>query len=316
MLQDFQNTLVGFTALCLLGCEAPLMLENVKITQEQPTRRSDSLQALTKGKNGLVVVGAMGVILISKARDEHWQRQVLNGKPFLIDVDTCPDGSFIALDYDHRLWLSENGEAWAPKWIDNEETPQAVTCDPRGVFWVVGGFSNIVSSSDKGNSWNSLSLDEDSHYTSIQFIDTDTAYVTGEFGVVVQTTDGGQSWDTLEPLPDEFYPHAAYFKDANNGWVVGLNGTIWHTKDGADTWQRETTPTASPLYGIEPVDDGLLVVGGNGTVLLGQHGEWRIVNHNKPIRFYLRGALWLGGDEVLVTGGAGALFRIPVGTNP
>jgi len=310
MLPGFRKIFAGFAVLCLPGCEAPLMLENVEVTQKQPTRRSDSLQALTKGENGVVAVGAMGVILTSRADGEHWQRQVLNGKPFLMDVDTCPDGSFIALDYDHRLWLSEDGNEWVPKRVDSEETPQALTCDPGGVFWVVGGFSTIVSSRDKGKSWDSLSLGEDSYYTSIQFIDTDTAYITGEFGVVVRTTDGGENWEILDPLPDEFYPQAAYFKNEHTGWVVGLNGTILHTEDGAITWQRQNTHTAMPLYGIEPVNDSLVAVGGNGTILLEQNGQWRSVNHDRSKRFYLRGALSLENDEVLVTGGAGTLFRI------
>jgi photosystem II stability/assembly factor-like uncharacterized protein len=286
------------------------MLEEVELTLEQPTRRSDSLQALAKGKYGLVAVGAMGVILTSKAGDGHWQRQVLDDKPFLMDVDACPDGSFIALDYDHRLWLSQNGEEWVPKRIDSEETSQAVTCDPRGVIWVVGGFSTIVSSNDKGNSWNTISLNEDTHYTSIQFVNPDIAYLTGEFGIVVRTIDGGENWEILDPLPDEFYPHAAYFKDAFTGWVVGLNGTILHTKDGASTWQRQSTHTATPLYGIELVNDSLVAVGGNGTILLEKNGEWQVINHDQAKRFYLRGVLSLGDDKILVTGGAGTLFQI------
>ncbi|MDH3466260.1 MAG: YCF48-related protein [Gammaproteobacteria bacterium] len=286
------------------------MLEEVELTQERPTRRSDLLQALAKGKNGLVAVGAMGVILTSKTGDDHWQRQVLDDKPFLMDVDACPDGSFIALDYDHRLWLSDDGDVWVPKRINSAETSQAATCDPRGVVWVVGGFSTIVSSSDKGDSWNSLSLDEDTHYTSIQFVNPDVAYLTGEFGVVVRTTDGGENWELLDPLPDEFYPHAAYFKDAYTGWVVGLNGTVLHTKDGASTWQRQNTNTEAPLYGIELINNRLVAVGGNGTILLEKDDEWQIVNHDQAKRFYLRGVLSSGNAKVLVAGGAGSLFEI------
>jgi photosystem II stability/assembly factor-like uncharacterized protein len=306
----------------LLGCEAPLVLDRVENQTAQPTRRSDLFQAAASNSDALVVVGSRGAVITSNDRGETWQRQVLEGKPFLMAVTTCPDGSFVALDYGRVLWFSDvRATEWHSRPISTFETVQTLSCDPRGNLWVVGSFSTILHSTDRGQTWTESSLDDDLHFTSIQFVDEDTVFLTGEFGVVVRSTDGGESWERLEPLADEFYPQDAYFHDRDVGWVIGLAGTIMVTTDGGTSWGRQDTGTTAPLYKITKNGDKLYVVGGNGTVLrstlagvkLGKN-NWTEVQHQAPIRFYLRGVAPVGDTHLLVAGGAGALFVIPTDT--
>ena len=306
----------------LLGCEAPLVLDHVENQIAQATRRSDLLQAAATNPNALVVVGSRGAVVTSIDRGKTWQRQELEGKPFLMAVTTCPDGSFVALDYGRMLWFG-NAEAaeWHSQPIATSETVQTVSCDPQGNLWVVGSFSTILHSTDRGQTWSESSLDEDLHFTSIQFVDENTAFLTGEFGVVVRSTDGGETWERLQPLPDEFYPQDAYFYDRNIGWVVGLAGTIMVTNDGGTSWVRQDTGTTAPLYKITRNGSNLYVVGGNGTVLQSKlasdnpgKNNWSNVQHQAPIRFYLRGVAPVGDKHLLVAGGAGALFVIPTDT--
>ena len=203
------------------------------------------------------------------------------------------------------------GANWQPAAMDTYETPQALTCDPRGRVWVVGSFSTILRSDDLGETWSETSMDEDLHYTSIQFVDENHGFMTGEFGVIVRTTDGGETWENLEPLADEFYPQAAFFKDTQQGWIAGLNGTILATVDGGATWSPQTTGTTAPLYAIAKNGAGLFAVGAFGTVLKSApDGSWSRIDHGKPIRFYLRGILPLDDHRILTAGGAGAVFLI------
>ena len=307
-----KRLITGLLAMLLAGCEAPLVLDGVEQERERTARRSDRFQQAAANGDTLVVVGNMGVVATSTDRGKSWGREVLPGKPALIDVVVCPDGTFLALDYQRKIWVRDgSGEtSWRGVPVQSEDPPQAMTCDAEGRVWVVGGFSSILHTADLGQTWSSNSLQEDLHFTSVQFVDSSIAYLTGEFGVVVRSSDGGQTWQNLSPLPDEFYPQDAYFQDARTGWVVGLNGTIFRTTDGARTWQRQSVGTDAPLYSIAARDGQLFIVGGNGVVIRGDGRRWALIDHGRPIRFYLRGIVPLQDGKLLVAGGAGALYLV------
>ena len=305
--------LITVLAACgLYACEAPLVLDHVKQQQAKTTQRSDLFQAAASNGDAIVVVGNRGVLITSRDQGATWQRRVLEDQPFMLDLAVCPDGKFVALAHENQLRIGDaTAETWRTVKIDSMEVPQAVACDPRGRLWVVGSFSSILRSDDLGESWAETSMDEDLYLTTIQFIDDNNAFTTGEFGAIIRTQDGGKTWENLEPLADEFYPQAAYFRDTETGWIVGLNGMIWTTVDGGQSWSQQSTGTTAPLYGITANGAGLFAVGGFGTVLTsGPAGDWTRVDHGKPIRFYLRGVLPLDEQRLLAVGGAGALFVI------
>jgi len=296
--------------LLLQGCEAPLVLDGVNAQAGQPTQRSDLLQAVASNDQVIVAVGNRGIVLTSADAGQSWQRRMLDGQPFLMDIDVCPDGSFAALSATAQVWLgSQDAGDWQPAALETPETPQALTCDTQGRLWVVGSFSTIWRSDDRGQSWQETSLDEDLHFTTIQFVDKELAFMTGEFGTVARSTDGGESWEMLAPIEGEFYPQDAIFLDRDNGWVVGLTGTVLRTTDGGESWVPETTNTEAPFYAIDRRGDDMYLVGGFGTVLKrAANGSWENVDHGQPIRFYLRGLNLTGDGQLVAAGGAGALL--------
>jgi photosystem II stability/assembly factor-like uncharacterized protein len=300
--------------LLLAGCEAPLVLDGVKAQARKPTQRSDLLQAVTSNDQVFVTVGNRGVVLTSSDSGTNWQRRILDGLPFLMDIDACPDGRFAALAAGQQAWIgSTDASDWQSVALETYETPQAITCDPRGRLWVVGSFSTIWRSDDMGQTWQETSLDEDLHFTTIQFVDDELAYMTGEFGTVARSTDGGESWETLTPIPGEFYPQDAYFQDKERGWVVGLTGTVLRTTDGGETWEAETTNTDAPFYGIDRRGEDMYLVGGFGTVLKRTgDGSWERIDHGQPIRFYLRGLALTDDGQLVAAGGAGALLVMDI----
>ena len=306
------SKILSTAAACVLlvGCEAPLVLDAVKAQASKPTQRSDLLQAVASNSQVLVAVGNRGVVLTSADTGQSWERRVLDGLPFLMDIDVCPDGRLAALAASQQVWIADkDGGDWQPMPLDTYETPQALTCDSQGRLWVVGSFSTIWRSDDMGATWSETSLDEDLHFTTVQFVDEQLAYLTGEFGTVTRSTDGGESWEMLAPIEGEFYPQDAYFQDADTGWVVGLTGTVLHTKDGGETWVTEATGTEAPFYGIDRRGDAMYLVGGFGTVLRrATEGAWEPVDHGQPIRFYLRGLKLTKDGKLVAAGGAGALL--------
>lgn len=294
----------------LTGCEAPLNLSDVEKERENPVRRTDQVQALTLNSSLQVAVGNDGLILTRETSQSPWQRRILDGAPNLIDVDTCPDGSLIALSFEREIWHADaEAQQWTRHALPTPENMLAATCAPDGSFWAVGSFSTLMVSRDAGNSWSETSLNEDAMLSSIQFVDPQTALVTGEFGLVARTEDGGRNWQTLDYIPNDFYPQDAYFSSPGRGWVVGLDGMILHTSDGGASWQQEHTPVAAPLYGISHTGTGLFATGENGTLLTREGSVWRRLSVDTgPV--WLRSLIELDDGELLVAGGNGTLTSV------
>ena len=296
----------------LVGCEAPLELDRVNAQKKEPIHRTDRFQAAAYNGAATVVVGNQGVIIHSQDNGASWQRQTFEGWPALIDIDTCASGDFVALAYDRKIYISkDNGANWQAKPIPTEETPQAIECAPSGEYWVVGSFTHMWVSRDEGDNWQATSQEEDAIFTAVQFLDAKIGYIAGEFGTALKTQDGGKNWDYLAPLPGEFYPQAMYFRNANEGWVTGLGGKVLHTTDGAQTWSEQTTNVEVPLYGITEVNGSLYAVGGEGTLLQLNGGQWAELKHDKPLRLYIRAVTGVG-KQLLVGGVNGVLHLIPL----
>ena len=297
----------------LFACEAPLNLDGVNQEIEKPVLRFDQFHASAKNSNSIVVVGEQGLVVVSNDNAKQWQRKQITNDAQLIDLASCPNDTFVALDYKRRIWISEDdGNTWIDKEITSQETPQAISCDPNNAIWVVGSFSSILSSHDSGNTWKETSLDEDLIFTTIQFIDGKNVIVTGEFGAVISSSDGGNTWERQPSMPYEFYPHATFFKDKDTGWVAGLNGVVLHTTDTGKTWRKQNSATKKPLFGLLENNGVIYTVGDNGILLMLQGDNWVNVKHDKLVFSYLRSMLPLNDRELLLVGGAGALFTVTI----
>lgn len=298
--------------LLLTGCEAPLNLEGIEQEKNKSVRRTDQLQALAISKDVIVVVGSDGVVLTGHSPTLDWQRQELETKPNFVAVETCPDDSLIALSMEHQLWISDDqGASWRSSDIPTFESLISVTCGPDNSYWATGSFSTLMSSQDKGANWTELSLNEDATISSVQFFDQDNAVAVGEFGFMARTEDGGQNWAIQEPIPNEFFPLGSYFSDVDTGWVAGLGGTILSTADGGLTWNKQTTPTESPIYSFYANKTRLFAFGDHGTVLEKQDDAWHKLDAPK-IPVYLRAGKQIDEKRLLVSGGWGALFTVDI----
>ncbi len=296
----------------LTGCEAPLNLEGVDQERNKSVRRTDQLLGVAVSKDNVIVVGSDGVVLTSPVNELNWQRQELKNKPNFVDIETCPDSSLIALSMESQLWTShDQGQSWQSSDIPTPESLITVTCGPDNSYWATGSFSTLMSSQDQGKSWNELSLNEDAAIASLQFLDNQNLIATGEFGLLARSEDGGQNWTLLDPIPNEFFPMTSYFSDSATGWVAGLGGIILTTTDGGLSWQKQATPTESPIYNFYVSGSRLFAFGDHGTVLEQQNGNWVRLDAPK-IPVYLRDGKQLDAKRLLVSGGWGSLFTVDI----
>mgnify|MGYP003402729661 CR=1 FL=1 len=104
-------------AVTVVACQAPVDPVVALAEQAGPVRRSDQFQAVAGNGTTLVVVGAFGAVLSSSDNGRTWAREELPGKPPLIAVSACPDGSYAALDFYRKVWL---GDRAAKQWQAKE----------------------------------------------------------------------------------------------------------------------------------------------------------------------------------------------------
>ena len=290
----------------------PLNLEGVDKEQAKSVRRTDQFQAVAANDSTVLTVGSDGIVLTSPRNNISWTRQLIESQPSLVDVESCPDQSFAALGMDGQVWFADaKGENWTPSPIGTQESVLSLACGPDNSVWITASFSTIINSKDKGTSWSEITLEEDSQLTDVKFIDENTLVIAGEFGLVVKSMDGGDTWSAPEYMPNDFYPQGIHFANANEGWAAGLSGQILHTTDGGLSWQQQTTPTESPIYGFQQAGSQLFAFGDHNTVLTLNGDQWqRVETHGKPV--YLRAATQISNNELLIAGGAGSLFTLDI----
>lgn len=286
-------------------------------TEEKPTTiRTDQLQAAAALGSKLVVVGAHGVWLESLDRGNHWQRNQLAGLPPLIDIAVCPNETFVALDFRGRVWIQDQQLSWHSEQAFSDGISLALTCDPDNNLWVVGEYAQILTSPDLGKTWrNASASDEDLILTDIQFITAERAIAVGEFGTQFITENSGESWQTGAEIATEFYPQSLFFIDELRGWVSSVSGTIYGTDDGGQSWQHQPTGTNAPLFNLVPLSDSVAAVGGQGTILHQSQQRWQSWTPKIPFYCYLRAAVDIGSNQLLVAGGNGCLKIVEPGKN-
>lgn len=299
----------GFLSACT---QAP-DLSGIEKERLRPVQRYDTSQAIASN-GAVVVVGTQsGAALVSRDHGVTWERQAL-GHASLIDIAVCRDKSFIAIDHYRKVWSADaGGRNWQSAAIEQPRTPLAIACSPQGGWWVVGTNATIAGSADQGKSWRVTDLGEDTQITTVQFIDEQRAVALGEFGLTVSSDDGGATWTKGPAIPGDFYPYAAIFRDAREGWVAGIAGQMLHTSDGGQTWQKQENATQATLNRLF-IHDGQPYGAGNGGVVARVDGAvWRNVPYPDPLPMFLGGAASLPGQAAIAIGGPGGLLRT-VGT--
>lgn len=304
---------VALLSVMLTACTQAPDMSGIAAERERSIKRYDISQAIATNGEVVVVGTQSGVALISSDKGATWERQVL-GQTSLVDIAVCPDKTFVAIDHYHKVWSADaQGNNWEPINLEQPRTPLAVTCSPDGGWWVVGSNAVIAGSGDKGKTWQVTDLNEDTQITTIQFIDAKRAVALGEFGISVMSDDGGATWKKGPKIPSDFYPYAALFRDAREGWVSGIAGQMLHTRDGGQSWQKQANATQVSLNRLF-MHDGVPYGVGNGGVIARLDGEsWRNVPYTDPLPMFLGGGASLPGQTAIVIGGPGGLLRT-VGT--
>ena len=299
---------ISFIAfIALAGCTQTNADSALDVKKQMSVRRTDQFQAAAANDKKAVVVGGQIIMLLDLQSNDR-SRITLPGTPALIDVASCSDGSFVALDFYRKVWTTDsNAVKWSSHVISGDWRPLAITCDLKNRIWVVGSFSTIASSADQGANWKVVDFKEDAMFNTIQFVDDAHGFITGEFGAVYHTNDGGATWLAGTKIPDDFYPYAALFTSPTEGYVSGLTGKMLTTKNAGKTWEKLKNPSGLPQFGFAKQGSSIYSVGINGSLQKLQNQQWQPVKHDAESAAYLRAISPLGRDRLLIAGATGAM---------
>ncbi|PHV05570.1 glycosyl hydrolase, partial [Janthinobacterium sp. BJB412] len=298
----------------LAGCGVPAIDANVAKEQQKAILRTDQFQAAASNDKVSVVVGGQTAVVTTLASNAS-VRVTLPNTPALIDVASCADGSFAALDFYHRVWRADAaGVRWTAHALAGQWRPLALTCDPANGLWVVGSGSTIAHSGDGGAHWEVRDFKQDAMFNTVQFVDANNAFVTGEFGALYRSTDGGANWQPATPMPAEFYPYAALFVSPSVGYVSGLAGAMLRTRDAGASWDKLDNPSGLPQFGLTRQGASIYSVGAGGSLQRLQQDRWVAIDYGPAAPAYLRAVAAVGDKQLLIAGAAGAL-RLTTGSS-
>lgn len=301
------------SVLAMAGCTHDPDLSAVDVEARKTIKRYDIVQALAANARVVVAGTQSGAVLTSKDSGKTWSRQAL-GAASLIGLATCPDGSFVGIDFNHKVWAGDaDGAVWRSSVLDKPRVPLAVACDSLGRWHVAGSGAKIARSVDRGVSWQVTDLDEDAQITALQMIDERQGIALGEFGLVATSDDGGATWKKGARIGGDFYPYAVLFVDRDEGYASGLAGAVLRTRDGGATWNKIGNATQAPLYRLFLHEGKPAGVGAGGTVVRLEADGARAIAYPDAAPVFLGAGASVPGQSAIAIGGPGGLVRV-VGT--
>jgi photosystem II stability/assembly factor-like uncharacterized protein len=272
-------------------------------------QRQDMILSMA-GNDGVQVAGTQdGALLISSDGGNQWRRLPQPGASF-IALTTCPDHSFLGIDFYHRVW---HGDAKADKWISvalaKPQTPLAVACDAQSHWWVAGTRATIAGSTDQGATWKLTQQEEDAQITALQMGPGAFGIALGEFGLTLVTRDGGHSWIPGTRVSEDFYPYSVLFTNDHDGYVSGIAGQIMQTHDAGRTWKKIENPTGLALYHLTQHGNGVIGAGMGGALVRIDGGSWQPLVLKEPVVGLVAASMDLGSQNAMLVGGPGGLLK-------
>ena len=299
--------------LAVTGCTHDVDMSALSGEAKKTVKRYDITQALAANNNVVVAGTQSGAVLTSRDGGKTWLRQLL-GQSSMIGLAVCPDGSFVGIDFNHKVWAGDaNGENWKSSVLDKPRTPLAIACDSLGRWHVAGSGAKIGRSSDQGASWQVTDLNEDAQITALQMIDENQGVALGEFGLFAKTDDGGVTWKVGERVPGEFYPYAVLFVNRKEGYASGLAGTLLRTQDGGASWNKIENAAHAALYRLFLHDGKPHGVGAGGVVARLAGNSFHHLAYPDAAPVFLGAGTSVPGQSAVAVGGPGGLVRV-IGT--
>ena len=238
-----------------------------------PTRAVLTAVSFADAQNGWAV-GHDAVIIRTRDGGRSWVLQ--NFEPELeqafLDVLFLDAQHGIAVgSYALIYHTRDGGETWQA--VDSPITEDgwhfnAITQLNNGYLFIAGEAGTLAMSRDNGATWQSLESPYESAMFDVVPVGEKGVMIVGLRGHVYAAADADDlNWKRLS-LDSENSLIGAAGLPSGEAVMVGVNGVIFKSENGVSTAQRVPNSTGMSLASVQPVKDGLLVVGEAGAKLI------------------------------------------------
>lgn len=272
------------------------------------------------GERGTVLRTATNDVLRTAAPDLRWSRAATTVSRTLTGIAFASPTLGVAVGHGGVLLRSDSG---GRDWTEIS-TPAVGQASLLGVaatgpanFAAFGAFGMLATSDDGGLTWTRrevLGPDFDRHLYALLPLDAATWMLAGESGTLALTADGGAHWSELRsPYQGSFF---GLVRTADNAILAfGMRGHVFRSDDRGTAWTAITTGTTTGFNAGRMLDNGTVVLAGNGGMLAvsGDDGRsFRLIKAASPAG--LAQVAGLSDGAVLTVGEAG-LSRIVLETD-
>lgn len=267
----------------------------------------------------MVLVGERGHIIVSRDAGMSWAQARVPTRATLTGVSLADGGLGWAVGHDAViLRTADGGDTW--------ETVFAAPAEERPLLdvyfenarhgFAVGAYGLFLETRDGGETWSERQIaTEDHHLNHIAAASPARLYLAAERGTAYRSDDGGETWASLpSPYAGSFFGTLPL--DESRLYLFGLRGRLFYSTDAGGSWEPIDTGGRSLLTGALRIgSDRVLFTGVGGTLLAGRIAGKALVDHRRPDRAGIAGALDAGGGALVVFGEFG-VERLPAGTLP
>lgn len=215
----------------------------------------------------------------------------------------------------HILYSDDQGQTWTQSTVPVSVDLVAVHFPEPKVGWATGHDGVILRSLDGGMTWSLMMdgrraarlmaeyygdqrkglagartqealeesrrfVDEDGArpFLDVWFADANTGFVVGAWGLILHTRDGGKTWEPwLHRIdnPDSMSLYAIR-QAGRRLWIAGERGFLASMGDSDQDFVVAKVAKEGSLFGLLPIEDGVLVYGLGGRVMTAHRvdGPW------------------------------------------
>ncbi|NWF10829.1 hypothetical protein HX810_24420 [Pseudomonas salomonii] len=321
------------TALSLLGVLSTPALAAGDTSGAQPVFAIESPKAakglmidvVHAGKR-LVAVGDRGHILYSDDQGRSWAQAKVPTRQLLTAVYFVDDKHGWAVGHDAQILATTDGGAtWAQQFQDlKREAPLLdVWFKDAAHGLAVGAYGALIETTDGGKTWDDVSdrLDNEDqfHLNAIASIKGAGLFIVGEQGSMFRSRDDGQTWEKLEGPYEGSLFGVIGTAQPQTLLAYGLRGNLYRSSDFGSTWEQVQLNAARGalefgLSGAALLDDGAIVVVGNGGSVVVSHDDGRTFSvFNRPDRISLSSVTAAGNGNLILAGQGGVRVAQPTG---
>lgn len=245
---------------------------------ETPTRTT--FTAIVAVDNQAWAVGHAGVIVHSADGGEHWQIQRKDpwhpathgsnsakdprqGAPLLDVLFTDATHGFAVGAYALALRTEDGGKTWTPMTVTTPENADSNDTSAETDNAPATDSSGMLDEDDM-----TLDQEPNPYLNAIAHTGSGALFIVGERGSAFRSRDAGATWQRLK-LPYDGSMFGVLGYQADRIVAFGLRGHAYESTDLGDHWTKLQTGTELSLMGGATLpDDGMVIVGTNGIVLM------------------------------------------------